>query len=128
MNLIIWVVQIVLAVAFIGAGFGHATQRDKPRPGMEWMLAVPKPLMTTIGVLEIAGGIGLVVPMATGIVPVLTPLAAIALALLMVLAAAFHLRRGGEQQGVLLNIVLGLMAFFVAYGTLGVGTHRVLAP
>jgi hypothetical protein len=42
-NVILWVVQIVLALVFLGAGYTHITQRDKPRKGMEWMQAVPAP-------------------------------------------------------------------------------------
>jgi putative oxidoreductase len=122
MALVLRIVQSVLALAFIAAGFVHATQRDRPRPGMAWMQAVPAPLLTTIGLLEIAGGIGLIAPMATGIVPALTPLAAIALVVLMVFAAIFHLRRPGEMPNIAFNAVLGLIALFVAYGRL------VLAP
>jgi len=118
MDLVIWIVQIVLAVAFIGAGFVHATQRDRPRAGMEWMQAVPAPLLTTIGVLEIAGAIGLLAPMATGFLPILTPIAAIALIVLMALAATFHLRRPGELPNVAFNVILGLIALFVANGRL----------
>ena len=118
MDLILWVVQVILALGFLAAGYMHATQRDRPRPGMEWMQAVPAPLLTTIGVLEIAGAIGLVAPMATGILPVLTPVAAIALVVLMVFAAVFHLRRPGEAQNIMFNAILGLIALFVAYGRL----------
>jgi uncharacterized membrane protein YphA (DoxX/SURF4 family) len=116
MNAVIWIVQVLLAIAFIGAGLVHATQGKKPPRGMEWMSAVPASFLTTIGVLEVAGGIGLIVPEATGILPVLTPLAAAALALVMVFAALFHLRRPGETSNVAFNIVLGLIAVFVALG------------
>src|SRR5882672_2044742 len=118
MEMVLWVVQIVLGLAVIAAGFTHVTQRDRPRDGMRWMQAVPAPLLTTIGLLEIAGGIGLIAPAATRILPVLTPLAAIALVVLMALAAAFHLRRPGETSNVVVNLVLGLIALFVAYGRL----------
>ena len=86
------------------------------------MVAVPKPLLTTIGVLEIAGAAGLVLPHATGIFPWLTPLAAALLALVMVFAAMFHLRRDGEGMNVVANLILGSLGAFVAYGRL------VLAP
>jgi uncharacterized membrane protein YphA (DoxX/SURF4 family) len=116
LNLILWILQVVLAAVFIGAGFTHATQRDHPRPRMEWMQAVPPGALTTIAVLEILGGIGLVVPAATRILPILTPIAAAALALLMLFAAIFHIRRPNELPNVLFNAVLGLLALFVAYG------------
>lgn len=116
MELALWIVQILLAVVFVGAGFNHATHRDNPRPGMEWMQAVPAPLMTTIGVLEILGGIGLVLPALTGILPWLTALAATALAVLMLFAAVFHARRPGEGRLIVGNLVLVALAAFVAYG------------
>jgi hypothetical protein len=89
---------------------------------MAWMLAVPKPLLTTIGILEIAGAAGLVLPPATSIALWLVPLAAALLALLMVFAAGFHLRREGEGMNAAPNIILAVLAAFVAYGRL------VLAP
>jgi uncharacterized membrane protein YphA (DoxX/SURF4 family) len=118
MDIVLWVVQVVLAFGVIAAGFTHATQRDRPRPGMQWMQAVPARLLTAIGGLEVASGIGLIAPAATRILPVLTPIAAIALVVLMALAAGFHLRRPGETSNVATNLVLGLVALFVAYGRL----------
>ncbi len=116
MDLILWVVQIVLALAFLGAGVMHATGRDRATGGMAWMLAVAKSLLTTIGVLEILGAIGLVAPLAAGIATWLTPLAALALAVLMAFAAAFHARRSGELPNVAINLVLGLVAALVTWG------------
>jgi len=118
----LWILQVLLALAFVGAGLTHATRRDKASGRMAWMLAVPKPLMTTIGLLELAGAAGLVLPPATGIALWLTPLAAVLLALLMVIAAVFHLRRDGEGANAAPNVILGALAAFVAYGRL------VLAP
>jgi hypothetical protein len=57
-----------------------------------------------------------VVPAATKILPILTPIAASALALLMLFAAIFHARRPGELPNVVFNVVPGLLALFVAYG------------
>jgi hypothetical protein len=64
--------------------------------------------------LEVLGAIGLIVPLLTGILPWLTPLAAIGLVLTMLGAMATHLRRG-ENQMLAVNLVL-LLAAFVAYG------------
>ena len=116
MDIFLWIAQVLLAIAFAGAGFTHATRRDRATGQMAWMLDVPKPLLTTIGVLEILGAIGLVVPWATGVAPWLTPLAAIALVILMVFAAVFHLRRPGEAMNAIFNIILGAIAAFVAWG------------
>lgn len=89
---------------------------------MARMLAVPKPLMTTIGILEIAGALGLVLPPVTGVALWLTPLAAALLALVMVFAVVFHMRRDGEAMNAAPNLILGVLLAFVAYGRL------VLAP
>ena len=116
MEIALWIAQVVLALALVGAGLNHATRRDKAAGGMAWMLSVPKPLLTTIGILEILGAIGLVAPWATGIATFLTPLAAIAVVVLMVSAAVFHLRRGGETTNAVFNLVLALVAAFIAWG------------
>ena len=116
MDTIILIVQIVLGLAFIGLGVVHLTQRSQPRQGMEWLQAVPAREMAVISILEILGGIGLIVPWVTGILPVLTPVAAVALGVLMLFAMAFHARRGGETPNMAFNVVLGLVAAFVAYG------------
>ena len=118
MDTALWILQVVLALAFVGAGLNHATQRDKASGRMAWILAVPKPPLTTIGVLELAGAAGLVLPPVTGIALWLTPLAAGLLALLMVFAAVFHLRREGEVVHAAPNIILGALTAFVAYGRL----------
>jgi uncharacterized membrane protein YphA (DoxX/SURF4 family) len=116
MDIAVWIIQLLLALAFAGAGFMHATRRDQASGQMAWMRAVPKPLLTTIGILEILGAVGLVLPIVTGVAPYLTPLAAIALVALMALAAVFHLRRPGEMGNVLFNLVLGVLAAVVAAG------------
>jgi crotonobetainyl-CoA:carnitine CoA-transferase CaiB-like acyl-CoA transferase len=80
------------------------------------MSDVSKPLLTTIGVLEILGGVALILPWATGIATFLTPLAAIAFVVLMILAAIFHARRPGEATNIAFNLVLGVVAAFIAWG------------
>jgi uncharacterized membrane protein YphA (DoxX/SURF4 family) len=101
---------------FISAGFGHAFNADKMKqsPGMQWIGAIPKPLFTAIGLLEIAGGLGAVLPMLAGILPWLTPLAAALLAVVMALAFIFHLARR-EYRNLSVNTFLFLLSVFVAY-------------
>jgi uncharacterized membrane protein YphA (DoxX/SURF4 family) len=114
-DIVVTVLQVLLAVAFIGSGFMHATRRDQATGQMAWMLAVPKPLLTLIGVLEILGGIGLLAPWFLGIAKFLAPLAAIGLVLVMVGAAVFHLRRS-ENAAIGFNVLLGVIAAVVAFG------------
>lgn len=118
MNIALWIVQAILAFAFMAAGYFHAFKADdgaKARPEMAWMQALSPRLLTFIGLAELAGALGLVLPMLTGILPWLTPLAAALLALVMLLAGLFHLPRK-EYQSMVGNLVLLLLAVFVAWG------------
>jgi uncharacterized membrane protein YphA (DoxX/SURF4 family) len=70
-------------------------------------------MVTFIGVSELLGGLGLIIPYATGIAPILTPIAALGLGLVMILAAGFHVKRK-EKQVIGMNIILLALAIFVA--------------
>lgn len=80
-----------------------------------WAQVVPAALVRFIGASELAAAIGLILPAATRIRPMLTPLAAAGLVLVMLLAIGFHLSRG-EIQALPVNIALGALAAFVAWG------------
>ncbi len=115
MNIVLWIVQVLLALAFFVSGFGHSVsfERLKERKRGTWLTAVGRPDMNVSGALEMLGAAGLVLPAATGIVPWLTPLAALCCAVLLVLAILFHLVRS-EYPNIGLNAALGLLAVFVA--------------
>lgn len=115
MNIALWVVQILLALMFVSAGFMKAFQYEKVKASMPWVKEYSKGFVTFIGVSELLGGIGLIVPYATGIAPILTPIAGIALAVVMVLAAGFHVKRK-EYQAIGMNVILLALAVFVAIG------------
>jgi crotonobetainyl-CoA:carnitine CoA-transferase CaiB-like acyl-CoA transferase len=117
-NLLLWIGQVLLALAFLSVGYGHtlAFGQWSIRPGMTWLAAAGRDRMRIIGGLEALGAIGLILPAATGILPWLTPVAASCLAVIMALAAVYHLRRPGEGRNVVLNVILGAMAVLVAYG------------
>jgi DoxX-like family len=116
----LWVLQVLLALVFLGIGYSHALSFDRmaAQPRTIWMLAVGQERMRIIGILEILGAIGLILPALTGILPWLTPLAASALALLMIFAIAFHLRRPGERANIAFNVALGIVALMIAVGRL----------
>jgi uncharacterized membrane protein len=115
MDVILWVVQVILALAFVAFGVTHATRRESMRERVPWMWALPREAMLIIGILDILGAIGLILPAVTKIQPWLTPLAAICLAILMVFAIIFHATRR-ELPNIALNAILGLLAAFVAWG------------
>jgi uncharacterized membrane protein YphA (DoxX/SURF4 family) len=115
MNVAVWVLQIVLALAFLLAGVTKVSQpRQKLAASMGWVEDFSDSGVRTIGVLEILGGVGLLLPAVTGVATVLVPLAAVGLALLMVLAAATH-RRRGELPMIGINAILLLLAVVVAW-------------
>ncbi len=118
MSFALWFLQILLAGAFLVVGYGHAFTFDRlaSQPRTSWMLDVGRQQMRAIGVLEILGAIGLVLPGLTGILPWLTPLAASAFVLLMVFAIVFHARRPGEGPNIAFNAVLLVIALVIAIG------------
>jgi len=117
MNIALWALQILLALAFGLAGIMKVTQpidRLETRMG-GWVKDVGPRGVRLIGTLEILGAIGLILPALTGILPWLTPLAATCLGLTMIGAMIAHGRRG-EYSSIGINVVLLLLTLFVAYG------------
>lgn len=119
MNIALWVVQVILALAFGAAGILKATKSNAElHDRMAYVEDFSDAQVTGIGVVEVLGALGLVLPGLTGIAPVLTPLAATGLVVTMALAAVVHVRRG-EGAMIAPNVVLGLGAAFVAWGRFG---------
>jgi uncharacterized membrane protein YphA (DoxX/SURF4 family) len=115
MDIILWIAQVLVAAAFVVAGTMKLFQYERARASLSWVNDVPRGLVAFIGAAEILGGLGLVLPAVTGILPWLTPLAGLGLVLVMLLASAFHATRR-EYSGIATNVVLLLLAAFVAYG------------
>jgi uncharacterized membrane protein YphA (DoxX/SURF4 family) len=119
-NVVLWIVAGLLAVAFLAAGLMKLTQPKKKLAdsGMGWTEDFSDGAVKGIGALEVLGAVGLILPAALGIVPVLVPIAATGLALLMLGAAVTHARRK-ESTNIVVNIVLLALAAFVAWGRFG---------
>ncbi|MGA7206614.1 MAG: DoxX family protein [Specibacter sp.] len=116
MNVALWIAQILLAAMFLTAGAMKVSQPiEKLGTKMPWVNHFPVGVVRFVGIAEALGAIGLILPVLTGIAPVLTPIAASALALVMVLAAIYHLRQK-EYSGIAINAVLFILAVFVAWG------------
>ncbi|MEV0394120.1 DoxX family protein [Polymorphospora rubra] len=119
MDMFLWIAQLLLAVVFAGSG------AVKSRMGRDRMIATgqtgialfPMPLVRFVAGCEILAAVGLVLPWATGIAPVLTPLAAVGLCVVMVGAAWSHARLG-EPRAVAANALLFALALAVAIGRL----------
>ena len=115
MNTAVWIVQVLLALAFFLAGLMKATQpRAKLAERMGWVEGFSPNIVKGIGTLEVLGAIGVILPALTGILPWLTPVAAVGLVLTMIGAILTHIRRR-EPSMIVVNGVLLAMAVFVAY-------------
>ena len=115
MNTALWIAQGFLAL-FIMAGFMKATRsKEALAPRMPWVNDFSATQVKLIGVSQILGGIGVIVPWWTGIATFLTPLAALGLALVMISAAIYHLRKG-EYKEIGVNMFFMIIALFVAIG------------
>jgi hypothetical protein len=120
MNLALWIVAGVLAASFAGSGLMKlVVPKDKlVSSGQGWAQDVTPTNIRLIGLVELLGAAGLILPAVTHIAPVLVPLAAIGLALVMVGAAVVHARRN-EPVNIGVNAVLLALAVFVAWGRFG---------
>lgn len=112
----LWVAQVVLALLFGAAGvMKTVTPIDVLAAQMAWAAASPEWLVRFIGIAEVAGALGVILPALTRILPVLTPLAALGFAVIQVLAIGLHVVRG-EFIVLPMNLVLLALALFVVWG------------
>ncbi|MFM8893935.1 MAG: DoxX family protein [Actinomycetales bacterium] len=121
MNIALWVIAAVLALAFLAAGAMKALkgkQGLQANPRMAWTADFSDGAIRAIGVVEILGAIGLILPALSGVAVILVPLAAVGLALAMLGAIIVHLRRG-EREGAIAPAVLMILAIVVAWGRFG---------
>jgi uncharacterized membrane protein YphA (DoxX/SURF4 family) len=112
MNHALWIMQWLLALLFVFAG---GMKLVLPIEEMTKEIALPGAFLRFIGVAELLGGLGLVLPSLTGIRPGLTPLAAAGLVIIMIGATVIGLMTGGAATA-LMPLVVGLALAFVAYG------------
>src|SRR3954452_19492216 len=119
MNVVLWIIAGLLAAAFLVAGLTKLTQpKEKLAAQMGWVDDFSPGAVKGIGALEVLAAIGLILPAALDVVPVLVPLAAVGLVVLMVGAVVTHARRR-EPQLVVVNAVLLLLAVVVLWGRFG---------
>ena len=116
LNIVFWIVQVLLALIYLTAGYQKAfLPFDAIVQTIFWVAYVPHALVRFIGVSELLGAIGLVVPAATKIQPRLTTIAAAGLALIMASATIMHAVRG-EYSVLPFTLPLFYLNAFVAYG------------
>jgi len=118
MNAALWIVQGLLALLFLFAGgMKHVT----PIEEMTKQVPMPGAFLRFIGVAEVLGGLGLILPGLFGIRPGLTPLAAAGLTIIMIGATVISLQFGVATA--MIPLVVGLLAAFVAYGRWRLAPH-----
>jgi hypothetical protein len=111
MNIFLWILQGLLAAAFLGAGGGKLSQpKEKLGARMAWTQDFSAGQVKLIGAAEVLAALGLILPWATGIAKVLTPIAAVGLAVLMAGAVVVHVRR---KEPWYVPAVLGVLAVVV---------------
>jgi putative oxidoreductase len=115
MDIAVWIAQVLAALFFGFHGSTLVFRMQRARVQFPWARDVPDAILRLVGVAEIAGAVGVILPALTRVLPWLTPLAAVGLYLVMVLAAIFHTIRR-EWPNVVFNVVLAGLAAFVAYG------------
>ncbi|QMU69962.1 DoxX family protein [Streptacidiphilus sp. P02-A3a] len=115
MEIAYWIVAALLAVFYLYSGGKKVAQsREQLLPMMGWVDTAPMWLVRLVGVVEILGVAGLVLPPLTGTAPVLALAAALGLIVLQVLAAGLHLSRG-EAKNTGLNLALIVLAAAAAW-------------
>jgi uncharacterized membrane protein YphA (DoxX/SURF4 family) len=120
METALWTAQLLLAAIFLVTGLTKLTQpRAQLAAGpMSWAADVDDVEFRTLGLLEVLGALGLVLPGVLGVAPLVTPLAAVGLALTMVGAIVTHIRMG-ETDRLAVPIVLLALTLFVAVERFG---------
>jgi hypothetical protein len=122
MNLALWIAAGLLALVALAGGISKAfvpKEKLAATPGGEWTGAASLGFVRTLGVLELLAAVGLILPAVVGIAPVLVPVTAVCWVLLMVGAMITHLRHGGLNGFVALNLSYLALAAFVAWGRFG---------
>jgi len=117
-NIALWIVQGLLAFVYLAAG-GLKVVRPREQlvatGRLDWMKDNSDAAVKAVGAVEILGALGLILPEATGIAPILTPIAAVGLVIVQICALRVHLTRN-ERQPLPANVILMLLAAFVAVG------------
>lgn len=115
MNIALWVIAGLLALMFLMAGtMKLRTPIEEMHEKMAWTRSTPTAAIRALGTAEILGAIGLILPAAVNIAPILTPIAASGLAIVALGAAVVHLRAGEGMKAASIPLLLGVLSVLVA--------------
>jgi hypothetical protein len=117
MNVLLWVLQIGLALKFMSTAYTHGLNpdREKMDRGKENLSSITRPLLVLIALCTLIAGVGLVLPIAVGIMTWVVPWTAASLSLMMLFAIGFHLVCR-ENPNFVVGLILFVLTAFVAYG------------
>ena len=116
MNIALWIAQALLATMYLMAGTMKTFQTEKARHTMTWTQGRSDAFVRFVGIAELLGAFGLILPLVTGILPWLTVLAAIGLTIIQVLAVFTEHLPKREYNIIPVNVVLLGLAVFVIIG------------
>lgn len=117
MNILLWVLQVALAWLCIAGGFYQIFKQEQLQKGVAAMRALPRGLWVFLGLVGIAAGLGLILPGATGILPIVTAYAAAVVVVHSLLISGFYLRYG-DRAPLPFSATMAVIAAFVVYGRL----------
>ena len=123
MNILIWILQGLVALTFLYSGINKSTfsRQTLVAKGQTGVKELPMPLIRFIGIVEILGAIGIILPYLLDVYPGLTPIASVCLGLIMIPAAIIHYRLGKiensekENKNLLFNIIVLLICLVIAF-------------
>lgn len=116
MNIALWIAQGLLAAMFLMAGLMKTLQTAKAKQQLPWAKERSESFIRFIGISEMLGAFGLILPMLTGILPWLTPIAAVGLSLIQLLAIFSEHLPKKEYNIIPVNVVLLGLAVFIVVG------------
>lgn len=120
MNMLLWILAFVLAAVFVASGIAKLiTARDQQIDRTPYVEDFPQSVIRGIGVLEILGAVGLILPALLGVATLLVPMAGAGLGITMVFAALVHIRRGDGFAAALPSIVLAILSVLLAWSRFG---------
>jgi uncharacterized membrane protein YphA (DoxX/SURF4 family) len=116
MNIVLWIAQGLLAAMYLMAGTMKTFQTAKARQAMTWTKGRSDGFVRFVGISELFGAVGLILPLVTGILPWLTPIAALGLALIQLLAIFMEHLPKKEFNVIPVNALLLALSLFVVIG------------
>ena len=117
MNVILWVIQAILAIKLVSVACTHGLQQSLPtmQEAIRKIGKVSRTILYTVAAGTFLGALGLILPGLLGIMPRITPVSAAILAVMLLISTFFHIK-GREKPKIFVSAVLFIFAVFVAYG------------